>query len=139
MWAAGQRLAGYIRKGQRPIILHMTDHDPSGLDMTGDVGRRLETFAGVPITVARIALTMRQVTELNPPPNPAKLTDSRAASYVAEYGDESWELDALPPDQILALVDREVGRLRDESLWSAALAQEAADRRALEEVADDFA
>lgn len=42
-------------------------------------------------------LTLRQmyyIEEYDPPPNPAKLTDSRVGGYLDAYGDESWELDA---------------------------------------------
>lgn len=44
VWAAGQRLGGYMAAGQRVLILHFGDHDPSGLDMTRDITERLELF-----------------------------------------------------------------------------------------------
>src|SRR5262249_10346260 len=34
MWVAGHRLKRIIDAGQRPVILHFGDHDPSGMDMT---------------------------------------------------------------------------------------------------------
>lgn len=126
-WRAGQRFAGYVAAGQRPIVFHLGDHDPSGLDMTRDNRDRLTLFCGVPVQVVRLALNMDQVRRYNPPPNPAKLTDSRAAGYIAEYGDLSWELDALDPKTIRDLISDAVMRVRDETLWSAALAEEAAD------------
>lgn len=130
-WQAGQRMAGYIAKGQRPIIFHMGDHDPSGLDMTRDNAARLEIFAGVPIMVVRLALNMDQIEELGPkklPPNPAKMTDSRAEAYVEEFGESSWEIDALEPTYIRNLIRDNVARLRDEDLWSDALAREVAGK-----------
>lgn len=126
-WQAGRRMAGYVRKGQRPIVFHMGDHDPSGLDMTRDNAARLELFAGVPVTVVRLALNMDQIEELGPdllPPNPAKLTDSRAADYVAEHGESSWEIDALEPTYIRDLIRDNVDRLRDEGIWEQSLARE---------------
>lgn len=127
-WQAGRRMAGYIAKGQRPIIFHMGDHDPSGLDMTRDNRDRLELFAGVPITVVRLALNMDQIEELRPPPNPAKMSDSRAEAYIAEHGDSSWEIDALEPTYIRNLIKSNVDRLVDEEAWSAALAREVAGK-----------
>ena len=127
-WQAGRRMARYIQKGQRPIVFHMGDHDPSGLDMTRDNAARLELFAGVPVTVVRLALNMNQIEELKPPPNPAKLTDSRAEAYIAEHGDSSWEIDALEPTYIRDLIEDNVSRLRNEELWSAALAREVAGK-----------
>lgn len=44
LWGAAQRLGGYIAQGQIPVILHLGDHDPSGIDMTRDIYDRLETF-----------------------------------------------------------------------------------------------
>lgn len=133
-WAAGRRFADYAQRGQRPIVFHLGDHDPSGLDMTRDNRDRLSQFAGVPVTVVRLALNMDQVEQLKPPPNPAKLSDSRSPDYVAQYGYESWELDALEPSYIRDLIDENVGRVRDESAWDAALLTEAEDRRWLEEL-----
>jgi hypothetical protein len=116
MWAAGQRLRGYRQAGQRPVILHLGDHDPSGIDMTRDIFERLEMFTGN-VPVVRLALNMPQVLEYNPPPNPAKLTDSRIAGYLDAYGAESWELDALEPSVLVALVREAITGLIDQDPW----------------------
>ena len=63
--------------------------------MTRDIQERLQLFTGQDIEVRRLALNIDQIKRYNPPPNPAKLTDSRATAYVREYGNDSWELDAL--------------------------------------------
>jgi hypothetical protein len=133
-WRAGQRFAGYIRKGQRPIVFHLGDHDPSGLDMTRDNQERLSLFAGTPIIVQRLALNMPQIDRYSPPPNPAKQTDSRFAEYQQTYGDESWELDALDPKVIHGLIKDAVLQVRDERRWDAMLEKETAHRRLLDEM-----
>lgn len=135
-WRAGQRFAGYVRKGQRPIVFHLGDHDPSGLDMTRDNQERLSLFAGTPIMVQRLALNMPQIEQYNPPPNPAKQTDSRFADYAERYGDESWELDALEPSVIHSLIKHAVTQVRDEAKWNDMLAKETAQRRMLDEMID---
>ena len=63
--------------------------------------------------VHRIALNLDQITTYNPPPNPAKITDSRCTGYVKQYGTESWELDALNPQIIERLIKEEVSYLTD--------------------------
>lgn len=142
-YKAGRRMARYIRKGQRPIVFHLGDHDPSGLDMTRDNRERLELFAGVPVTVVRLALNMDQIEELQPPENPAKTTDIRITSYARymfNHGYEdpkelpSWEVDALEPTYIRDLIRDNVDRLRDEERWSAALAREVAGKEWLRTV-----
>ena len=44
IWGAAQRLRKYIRAGQVPVILHLGDHDPSGIDMTRDIEERIRMF-----------------------------------------------------------------------------------------------
>lgn len=118
VWGAAQRLQRYRDDGQEPIILHLGDHDPSGIDMTRDIGDRLFIFMGEEYPeIRRLALNMEQVEYYNPPPNPTKLTDSRASGYVDAYGNDSWELDALEPAVIAGLIRDEVEALRDDALW----------------------
>jgi hypothetical protein len=124
MWAAAQRLVGYARSGQTPLILHFGDHDPSGIDMTRDITDRLELFSGSALRISRVALNMDQVTAYEPPPNPAKETDSRFQAYLSAYGDESWELDALEPAVLADLVREEVGKVLDQKEWDAAVEEE---------------
>ena len=113
MWAAARRLAQEERnRGTRSVILHLGDHDPSGVDMTRDIQERLAMFGAVTV-VKRIALTYDQVLAYSPPPNPAKLTDSRCKAYIEQYGDESWELDALNPTVIHDLITEHVDSLTD--------------------------
>ena len=133
-WRAGQRLKDYVLRGQTPIIFHLGDHDPSGIDMTRDNRDRLSLFCGQPVQVTRLALHRSQVDELHLPPFWAKLTDPRARDYVAQHGDQSWELDALPPPYMVSLIEDAVSKLRDPQKWEAALARENEDRRELEEL-----
>jgi hypothetical protein len=139
MYAAGRRFSRYGRAGKRNFVIHLGDHDPSGIDMTRDITDRLTLFAGGHAPeVRRIALNMDQVEAYNPPPNPAKVTDSRYESYEREHGDESWELDALDPATLSALISTEVLSLRDETLWEAAKAREDGERAQLQRVSDQW-
>lgn len=118
MWKAGQRLLGYHRKGYTTHIIHLGDHDPSGVDMSRDIFDRLETFMGG-TEFERIALNMDQIEEHDPPPNPAKITDSRAKVYIEQYGESSWELDALEPATLTGLIHDAVVKLRDDTIYEA--------------------
>lgn len=144
MWGAAQRLIRYYRGrgnrdnsnlGQQIVLLHFGDHDPSGIDMTRDITERLALF-GLDLDVRRLALNMPQVVQYEPPPNPAKETDSRFAGYMQTYGDESWELDALEPDVLAELVRTEVHRLRDDDAWEEAEITETKQREVLQSVSD---
>jgi hypothetical protein len=138
VWSAGQRLKKYKRNGQTPIILHFGDHDPSGIDMTRDITDRLSLFMGGHMEIRRLALNMEQVEQYNPPPNPAKLTDSRAAGYLQLYGDESWELDALEPAVLAGLIRGEITDLQEADAWEASVQEEEKGRAELAKIADRY-
>ncbi|MCW2929931.1 MAG: uncharacterized protein JWM19_893 [Actinomycetia bacterium] len=116
MWRAAQRLLEAEGRGKKSLIIHLGDHDPSGIDMSRDIRDRLWTF-GSSVEVSRIALNMDQVEQYSPPPNPAKLTDSRAADYMERFGDESWELDALDPPTLDTLIEGHILDHLDRVQW----------------------
>jgi len=144
------------------VILHFTDHDPSGLDMARDVEKRVRDYFGRMMgeetmirlvrdhpemsrdevgklydeqiedfkrrvankrmseifQLKRMALTYDQVKQFDLAPNPTKMADARSPKYVAEFGDECWELDALPPDELERIVDEAVKDHIDEKAWN---------------------
>lgn len=130
-WAAAQRLLVEREKGKEVHILHLGDHDPSGIDMTRDIEDRLTLFTREPVHVRRIALNMSQIEEFDPPPNPAKMTDSRFASYQQQFGEESWELDSLDPTVIADLITEAVLQYRNPVLWDKAVEEENRGRKTL--------
>lgn len=136
MWTAAQR---FISQGHREdrVIIHLGDHDPSGIDMTRDIQERLDMF-GADVFVSRIALTMEQIDDYNPPPNPAKITDSRCAKYIKEYGHESWELDALEPGVITKLITEHVTSYRDDSLYRRASQEESKGKKELQMLCSNY-
>lgn len=128
---AGKRFQRVIDGGQRPLVLHLGDHDPSGLDMTRDIDQRLYRFAGMNVEVRRLALNMDQIDEYGPPPNPAKDTDARFEGYQDEFGDSSWELDALDPTVISDLIETELSGVIEWEKWDAAMATEESNKEDL--------
>lgn len=140
MWSASERLREhYNNYNQQPVVFYLGDHDPSGLDMTEDVARRLELFIGSDVVdVRRIALNWAQVQQYSPPPNPAKLTDVRSKEYVRRFGDESWELDALDPATISNLIENSILSVRDDDLWKDDVRREQEEKSDLERVARNW-
>lgn len=139
-WRAGKRFGRYVRAGKKVVVLHLGDHDPSGIDMTRDNSDRLNMFARsmTGVQVKRIALNMDQVEQYSPPPNSAKATDARFAGYQSLYGDESWELDALSPTVIDALISDDIEILVDQEAWDVSMANEERERRALTRLAAEW-
>lgn len=137
-WRAAMRFKKYREAGQLPVVLYLGDHDPSGIDMTRDHRDRLAMFVRAEVRVIRLALNMDQVEEHNPPPNPAKLTDSRATGYIQEHGDESWELDALEPTLIAQLIQDAIDEHRDPALWEASEEADEAERETLRRITESY-
>ncbi len=154
VWGAAQRLMGHVRGGQNVRVIHLGDHDPSGIDMSRDIAERLGLFmrgtvrhendswtittARRTVEVRRIALNMPQVEKYEPPPNPAKLTDSRCAGYIANYGDESWELDALSPETIAQLIEETINEGKDLVKWQRKVKEEGESKRLLNLASDQW-
>ena len=143
MWEAGQRLITTIQGGQIPVIIHLGDHDPSGIDMSRDIEDRLRMFIdkyedGDMLEFRRIALNMDQIKIYNPPPDPAKITDSRSPEYIEKYGTSSWELDALDPTVIVQLITDEIMPIRDEDLYQERCDQEEEEKAELQWIADHW-
>tara|TARA_B100000315_G_scaffold209452_1_gene205181 strand:- start:240 stop:1025 length:786 start_codon:yes stop_codon:yes gene_type:complete len=135
MWSAGQRMIKNIINGHVPFIIHLGDHDPSGIDMTRDIIDRLELFTNgkknVDFELSRIALNYNQVLKYNPPPNPAKISDSRIENYISQYSSSSWELDALNPAVIEKLIEDQLSEIIDLKNWDKTNLLEKQDRELL--------
>lgn len=135
VWGASQR---FIAAGKPAIVIHLGDHDPSGVDMTRDIADRMALFGADNVTIKRVALTMTQVRRYNPPPNFAKETDSRHAGYVSKYGVNSWELDALEPRQLVRLIQDTTERYIDLPQWEVSREREATARKQLETISENY-
>lgn len=133
MWRAARRLQYYEQIGKQVVLLHLGDHDPSGMDMSRDIVERLELFGITPI-FKRLALNMRQIKAYNPPPNPAKLSDSRSEGYINKFGYSSWELDALTPEQLDQLISSNIKKYIDQDLLKETEYREMRERRTMREI-----
>ncbi len=127
--------------GGKVIILYLGDFDPSGMDMIRDIEERTLEFAkkdysNFPLVVVPIALTKAQIKQYNPPPNPAKITDPRAAAFIKEHGKTSWEVDALPPNVLNQLLEDAILENIDEGTYLEVVSREEADKTRLKELKD---
>lgn len=115
-------------------LLYLGDHDPSGEDMVRDIRDRMGVF-GATVNVEKLALTMEQIEEYNPPPNPAKMTDSRAQGYVDQHGEHSWEVDALPPNVLNQVVTDRIEELLDRAMMDEIIEREEEQKKELRKAA----
>lgn len=143
MWRAAQRMLRHIQNGKVPYIIHLGDHDPSGIDMSRDILDRLHDFIsyhnyGALFYVKRIALNWDQVQQYSPPPNPAKMTDSRVNDYISKFGDESWELDALEPTVISDLISEQITNIVNMDIWEEDQEREKREKNEVRQISDKY-
>jgi hypothetical protein len=127
-WRAAQRIIKrFEENGQDTVVIYLGDHDPSGIDMIRDIRDQLEVFIdgceALP-QVLPIALTIEQINDHKLPPNPTKLTDSRAKDYLQKYGAESWELDALDPTYLVDLIRKSIRQYMPDYVWKKKIAED---------------
>lgn len=128
----------FIRNnGNEGIILYLGDHDASGLHMIIDIQDRLWEF-GADVAVIPVALTMEQIEEHKPPPNPSKITDPRAEWYISSYGESSWEVDALNPGILNDLVRSNIEEHIDLEIFNSVLEDEKEDKEKLQEMMESL-
>lgn len=153
MYEAGKRVYNAMIKREiaQIHIFYLGDHDPSGIDMTRDITERLIMFSKLKdkietqgyeiedfIHIHRLALNYDQVEQWNPPENPAKETDSRYQAYADQFGESSWELDAVEPRMLASLVRDGIQELIDEDQWNDVMEREKEMRQDLDKFADEY-
>lgn len=117
---------GYAPEELRKLMGDYSDADSDRLHKMWDAGRvRWYLDENDLFNVVPIGLTMDQITQYKLPPNPTKLTDSRAAGYIKEFGRTCWEVDALKPQTLTEIVEHNIKEQIDINLFGEAKQREA--------------
>ena len=118
---------------ERMVLIVVSDFDPEGESICESFARSMRDDFGVDISCVKAALTYQQTQELElPPALQAKDTSSRYAGFVEKYGDDVYELEALPPEQLQELVDEAVRSVIDVDLFNAEQEKERTDSQWLD-------
>jgi hypothetical protein len=105
-------LGRYEEYDQSTILLHLGDHDPSGISVYESMDEDLAAFCGDSdeaegelIEVRRVALTPEQIAALGiaTTPDEIKPSDSRSRSFIARGLEPAAQLEAIPPDTLSVL------------------------------------
>jgi hypothetical protein len=127
----------FLRSGKdRLVLLQLTDHDPEGQDIAHSFARSLRDDFGITNLVpVKVALNERQVRELNLPPQmKAKQGSSRRKRFVEQYGDNVYELEAVPPEVLQNYLRQAIDSYLDVRAFNAELDAEKKDAARLEVV-----
>lgn len=129
-----QMLQRYRKSGKdRMVLIVASDFDPEGESICESFARSMRDDFDVDIACIKAALTYQQTQELDlPPALQAKETSSRYAGFADKYGDDVYELEALPPEKLQDLVDEAVRSVIDVDLFNAELEKERSDSQWLD-------
>lgn len=108
------------QSNQFPTILYYGDLDPSGWQMPIALKETLQyKFCHTP-DIHRGALNEDQVLKYNLPndPDALKSTDTRAKNYVKQFGSLAVELDALHPQDLTEIVQKDIISFIDEDKYN---------------------
>lgn len=108
----------------RAEVLHLGDHDPSGVHVFSSLAEDLQALAGpdADLRFTRLAVTPVQITAMNLPTAPAKETDCRA------FSGETVQAEAIPPDGLADIVRDAIAERLDHAAFAAVRRQEHAAR-----------
>jgi hypothetical protein len=91
-----------VAEAKPTYLYYFGDYDPSGMDISRTVERRLREFApDEEICFTRLAVTEEQIEQWNLPTRPTKKSDSRSKGFLGE----SVEVDAIPANQLRRLAE----------------------------------
>jgi hypothetical protein len=130
--SAKYKLANILGEWDAVEVLHIGDHDPSGvhlyLSMADDVGTIAEDLGlDTDIQFSRLAVTPAQVRQLGLPTAPAKATDRRS------FDGETVQVEAIPPDTLADIIRTAINDRLDRDAYAAVLAREERIREKLTE------
>ena len=109
-YPAARDIAGRFRRSGKDnlVVVYVSDLDPEGMNMPASFKKYLRYDFRVDCTVLRAAVTPEQVEKYGLPPDAdvkegtdEKRGSSRAASFIAEHGNQCWELDSMPPQALI--------------------------------------
>jgi len=116
-------------------VLYFGDFDPSGEDMHRSLIERLEELGARP-EVVKVALTHDDARRL--PGDVTKADDSRAAAFVAKYGNLAVELDALPVEELQGRIRFGVESIMDKEALEESHRLEREQREEMRELAEEL-
>jgi hypothetical protein len=141
-------LGRYLGFGQKTILLHVGDHDPSGWWMHRSMAEDFQAFSSdhprAPddlIDLHRTALTPEQMQAFGIEPDTkqpsAASKSSHAKEFVARGLLPQAQLEAIPLDTLSAVVRQAVESTLDLDILAASRAQEQAERSQVQQKLDE--
>lgn len=118
---------GELWAGSAVTVLHIGDHDPSGVHVFSSLAEDIEAFAGGgDVEFIRLAVTPEQAATFNLPSAPPKASDRRRFE-----GEETWQAEALDPRTLADIVTAAIEERIDRAIYEAVLEEKEKARQAV--------
>ena len=128
LYNAAETFREKIADGKQAHVYYFGDHDPSGVVIDPAAEAALRDDFGVAVAFQRVAVTEAQIATYQLPTRPTKRSDSRAGAFAGA----SVEIDAMPRDALIALVEECITRHLPAEALARLQATERAQRGTLE-------
>ena len=124
-WASGK---------DKLVVLMASDFDPEGEDICHSFARSMRDDFGIEnIVPVKVALTATQVKQHKLQPKmTAKQTSSRYRGFADKYGENVWEIEALPPVALQTILGEAIDSVLDTEAFNDEVDQEREDAAFLE-------
>lgn len=138
-----REIAGRFRNSGKEAmtLIVCSDYDPEGLDLADDAVRTLRDLWSIPVDYHRVAVNREQIEDLGLAEdfNPAKDTSSRFNAFVERTGgDETWELEALPPQYLQDQVREAILANLDVEIYEQTVEREEEDAEELQRIREEI-
>lgn len=120
------------------VVADLLDGNEDVWEKYNEGRRRFYLDSKESFIVRHIGLTMSQIEEFNPPPNPAKMTDPRAKWYLEEFGETSWEVDAIEPRIMESIVSSAIEEEIDVDKYQAVVEREREEKDQIIKISENL-
>jgi ParB-like nuclease domain len=115
---------------EKLIILAIADFDPAGIMIARSFCQRVHDYFHIPLSkieVRKIALTEDQTVDLPVGGNVGDKSDVNAPYFVEHYGEETYEVEALEPEELERLTVEAIESVLDVDVFNAEVEAEKVD------------
>lgn len=118
--------------------LEYQDDEDCAIEGKPDAFSPLKAFIKHHFGITHIGLTKKQIQQYNPPPNPTKITDPRAAGYIKLHGQTCYEVDALRPEVLVRIVRTNIAKHIDQGKYAMVLLREEEEKNKIASLIKDL-
>jgi len=122
---------------RKATIIYFGDYDPRGENIPAVIKRDFSRL-GYAATIHKVALTPEQIKAYQLIPAPCKKTDNMSKGWIADHGDNVYELDALEPNVLRQIVRDSIKQHLDSRQQMLRIAYMEQENRKLKEMISEY-